>query len=190
MKQIKKLVATVIAVVVAVLTYLAQEQGTQTSGSGGDTPPVSGSAAQTTTESPASAESTAGSGQPVSEAEGSGNALVLVSSEDAKVLNAYKNRISDLQVRVSGTVIKNLPDDNVGSRHQKFIMRLVNGQTLLVSHNIDLAPRVNSLKEGTEVSVYGEYEWNENGGVVHWTHHDPASRHVDGYILYKGEKYQ
>lgn len=86
---------------------------------------------------------------------------------------AFQNQQSDLQVEGEGTVIKILGDDNDGSRHQRFILKLENGQTLLIAHNIDLAPRISGLRKFDTVQFYGEYEWNAKGGVVHWTHHDP-----------------
>lgn len=94
------------------------------------------------------------------------------------------------QVRGSGTVVRVLPDDNEGSRHQRFILRLSSGQTLLVAHNIDLAPRIPGLTEGDTVEFYGEYEWNDQGGVVHWTHHDPNGRQEDGWLRNEGRTYQ
>ena len=87
---------------------------------------------------------------------------------------------SGQQVRGQGTVSRILPDDNDGSRHQRFILRLSSGRTLLIAHNIDLAPRVSSLRTGDTVSFNGEYEWNDKGGVIHWTHHDPQGRHAAG----------
>jgi len=103
---------------------------------------------------------------------------------------AYENQQSDVQVKGAGTVIKLLRDDLEGSRHQKFILKLNSGHTLLVSHNIDLAPRIDRLKSGDQVEFFGEYEWNNKGGVVHWTHHDPAGRHVSGWIRHQGRTYQ
>jgi hypothetical protein len=97
---------------------------------------------------------------------------------------------SGQQVEGQGTVGRILSDDNDGSRHQRFILRLSSGQTLLVAHNIELAPRISSLREGDTVSFYGEYESNDKGGVIHWTHHDPQGWHVDGWLEHKGQRYQ
>lgn len=104
--------------------------------------------------------------------------------------NAYENGRSHVQVNGVGTVIKLLRDDNDGSRHQKFILRLTSGQTILVAHNIDLAPRINSLSKGDQVEFYGEYEWNNKGGVVHWTHQDPRGQHIAGWLKHSGRTYQ
>jgi hypothetical protein len=104
--------------------------------------------------------------------------------------DAYNSRLSDVQVEGQGVVSRILPDDREGSRHQRFVLRLPNGRTLLVTHNIDLAPRINALREGDTVSFYGEYEWNEKGGLIHWTHHDPDGRHVDGWLRHEGRVYQ
>ena len=87
-------------------------------------------------------------------------------------------------------MVRVLPDDNSGSRHQRFILRLDSGQTVLVAHNIDLAPRLDLLKEGDTVSFSGEYEWNEKGGVIHWTHRDPNGNHAAGWLKYNGQIYQ
>lgn len=109
---------------------------------------------------------------------------------DAILGRAFKNRASNIQVEGQGEVIKILPDDNDGNRHQRFIIRLRSGQTLLIAHNVDLAPRVLSIMERDIVRFYGEYEWNPKGGVIHWTHHDPDGRHVAGWLKHKGRTYQ
>lgn len=97
---------------------------------------------------------------------------------------------SGQQVQGSGVVVRILSDDNEGSRHQRFIIELSAGRTLLVAHNIDIANRVSSLQNGDRVTFNGEYEWNNRGGVIHWTHRDPQGRHVDGWIEHNGRKYQ
>ena len=103
---------------------------------------------------------------------------------------AFENRRSDIQVQGSGRVSRVLADDNEGSRHQRFIVQLASGQTVLVAHNIDLAARVASIKAGDPVEFNGEYEWNERGGVIHWTHRDPQGVHEAGWIKHAGRTYQ
>jgi hypothetical protein len=111
-------------------------------------------------------------------------------STDAVLAEAFRDRQGDLQIEGAGTVVHVLPDDNKGSRHQRFLMDIDSGQTLLVAHNIDLAPRIENLRKGDSVRFYGEYEWNDKGGVIHWTHHDPRGRHPDGWLEHNGRRYE
>lgn len=104
--------------------------------------------------------------------------------------HAYVNRLNNQQLAGEGTVIKVLPDDTRGSRHQRFILRLETGRTLLVAHNIDLAPRIENVQPGDTLAFFGEYEWNAKGGVMHWTHHDPQGRHIGGWLRHGGRTYQ
>jgi len=103
---------------------------------------------------------------------------------------AYEQRQSNVQVQGSGRVKAILRDDNDGSRHQKFILVLKNGLSILVAHNIDLASKIPNLKKGDVVEFYGEYEYNPKGGVLHWTHRDPQSRHESGWLKHDGQIYQ
>jgi len=98
-------------------------------------------------------------------------------------------RRSGAIVESGGTVTKTLPDDTEGDRHQRFIIRLAPGQTVLIAHNIDVAARV-PIREGDTVKFKGEFEWNDRGGVVHWTHRDPRHRHADGWIELGGVRYE
>ena len=109
---------------------------------------------------------------------------------DAIIASAFSNRQSKIQISGQGIVTKLLPDDNIGSRHQKFIIRLATGQTLLIAHNIDIAPRISFLKQGDSVQFNGVYEWNEKGGVIHWTHRDPDGSHLAGWLEHQGQRYQ
>ena len=98
--------------------------------------------------------------------------------------------MSDVQVEDTGVIIKILADDNKGSRHQKFLVKIADGQTLLFAHNIDLAPRLDDLKVGDTVQFRGEYEYNPKGGIVHWTHRDPQGKHYAGWIKHNGQVYE
>ncbi len=106
---------------------------------------------------------------------------------NGSVSTAFKGHRSAVPVSGKGVVVRILSDDDSGSRHQRFILELPSSQTILVAHNIDLAPRIESLKLGDTIAFEGIYEWNPKGGVVHWTHHDPAGRHAPGW-LGKGSK--
>jgi cold shock CspA family protein len=112
------------------------------------------------------------------------------SAADQVISNAYQAQQSGVQVGGEGVVQRVLSDDDDGSRHQRFILRLASGQTLLIAHNIDIAPRLDSLRSGDRVAFRGQYEWNAEGGVIHWTHHDPEGQHASGWLSYNGIVYQ
>ena len=111
-------------------------------------------------------------------------------NSDAVIAEAFANHASNVQVSGRGVVMKVLPDDDAGDRHQRFILRLGSGQTLLVAHNIDLAPKIVGLRLGDAIRFCGEYEWNEKGGLLHWTHRDPQGRHPAGWLDHRGRIYQ
>lgn len=106
------------------------------------------------------------------------------------VASAYIQHLQDIHVEGEGRVIKVLPDDSDGSKHQRFILKTPEDVTILIAHNIDLAQRVNNLTIGDTVYFSGEYVWNEKGGIVHWTHHDPRGRHEMGWLKHNGVTYQ
>jgi len=128
-----------------------------------------------------------------SEEASSGAEIELIESSftsDAVMRELFDEERSDEQVCVQGNVSAVLADDNNGARHQRFILQLNSGQTILVAHNIDLAERIDAIDEGDHIEVYGEYEWNDRGGVIHWTHLDPQNRHIGGWIKHNSELFQ
>ncbi len=108
---------------------------------------------------------------------------------NAAIEAAIAAQRSDTWVELTGHVSRVLRDDEKGSRHQRFIVELPSGATVLIAHNIDLAPRA-PVEVGTAVLIRGEFEWNDRGGVVHWTHHDPRGRRPGGWIDVAGERYR
>lgn len=106
-----------------------------------------------------------------------------------KIRDAAVNQRSGWWLETDGIVTKNLKDDTKGSQHQKFLIKLAPDITLLVAHNIDLAPRA-PVKEGDSVKIRGRYEWNNRGGVIHWTHHDPKGRKEGGWIYANGKYFK
>jgi hypothetical protein len=108
---------------------------------------------------------------------------------EIQVLEAQQARMRKVEVTIDAPVLKLLPDDTQGLPHQRFLLKLSNGSTVLVAHDTAMAPRV-PLQPGTMVRIHGEYIWNERGGVIHWTHHSDTPRHEGGWILYNGQYYQ
>jgi hypothetical protein len=121
--------------------------------------------------------------------------LPLADAADARsravdsVDTAIAHRRSGVMVDAAGEIAKILSDDIDGSRHQRFIIRLPSGDTVLIAHNIDLARKV-PIRRGDLVSVRGQFEWNDRGGVIHWTHHDPDGSHAPGWVEHAGRRYQ
>jgi len=108
---------------------------------------------------------------------------------DAQLQQLFASQASDVQVQGQGTVTRLLADDTSGGRHQRFILKLGSGQTLLITHNIDVAPRLDGLSVGDTVGFYGEYVYSAEGGTIHWTHHDPGGTHVAGWLMWKGQRF-
>ncbi len=108
---------------------------------------------------------------------------------ESAIADAFRDHRSGLMVEAEGTVERLLADDREGSPHQRLIVRLAGGQTVLVSHNIDLAPRVPAAT-GDRLAFRGQYEWNDRGGVVHWTHHDPKGRRLGGWLRHGDRTYR
>lgn len=117
-------------------------------------------------------------GQPAPADEAAREPVELSSAQSGQVLT------------IEAEVVKSLRDDSNGSRHQRFLVRTLSGQRVLVAHNIDLAQRIDDMSPGNPIRIRGQFEWNEKGGVLHWTHHDPRGDHEAGWIEYQGRRYQ
>jgi len=115
--------------------------------------------------------------------------VVTENNSRTSIQSLYANRQSGIWTGISGTVKRTLADDNEGSRHQRFIVQGGSGNTVLVAHNIDLAERI-PLATGDNVELYGRYECNDKGGVLHWTHHDPQGNEPGGWIEHRGKRYR
>jgi hypothetical protein len=102
---------------------------------------------------------------------------------------AAADRLEDAWVVGTGTVERLLRDDTKAPRHQRFVVRVDPDLTLLFAHNIDIAPRV-PLKRGDTIAFRGQYVWNAQGGVVHWTHRDKRDRNSGGWIVWKGQNFR
>ncbi len=103
-------------------------------------------------------------------------------ADDGSLRRAIDARADEVPVTGRGNVVKLLSDDTEGNPHQRILVRVAGGSTVLIAHNIALSARVAPLAVGDELEFAGDYAWNDKGGVVHWTHHDPQGRHRAGWV--------
>ena len=111
-------------------------------------------------------------------------------ADDAAIVADFQNHQSNVEVTAEGTVVRLLSDRTSSTgTHEQFIIKLSSGDlTVEVEHNISIAPRV-PVAVGDHVIVHGEYVWNAQGGLIHFTHHDPRGTHEGGYIEDNGKTY-
>ena len=112
----------------------------------------------------------------------------LASEDNAALKQAFAKKQSHVWLEGNGVVKKLLPDDTKGAKHQRFLVTIAREQTLLFAHNIDLAQRA-EVNVGDQVQFRGEYIYNPEGGIMHWTHHDPQGRQ-GGWIRVNGQTYE
>ncbi|HXO59345.1 MAG TPA: DUF3465 domain-containing protein [Candidatus Acidoferrum sp.] len=110
--------------------------------------------------------------------------------DDAAIVSDFHNHQSSVEVTADATVVRLLADSTSSTgTHERFIIKLSSGDlTIEVEHNISIAARA-PVKEGDHVIVHGEYIWNSQGGLIHFTHHDPQGTHEGGYIQAGGTTY-
>ena len=109
---------------------------------------------------------------------------------DPAILAAIERHRSKVWGQASGAVERLLDDDRKGIPHQRFVLRIESGATILIEYNLDLAPRIDPLEVGDSVIVRGEYIWNDKGGLMHWLHHDPSGAPGGGWVKVRGKVYQ
>lgn len=115
---------------------------------------------------------------------------ILFQYDAGAITEAFATHHNLPQVSGYGTVEKVLKDDINGLKHQKFLLKVSPSITVLIAHNIDLAPRVEPLHEGDIVEFKGEYIYTAKGGTVHWTHKDPKGYHQGGWLKHSGNTYE
>jgi hypothetical protein len=108
---------------------------------------------------------------------------------DGEIIAAQDDHAIKVEVTGEAQVVRLLREDDEGLPHQKFLLRLSNGTTVLVAHDIKTAPRV-PLNVGDMIRIHGEYIWNAKGGLIHWTHLSDSPRHESGWIEFNGARYQ
>jgi hypothetical protein len=111
---------------------------------------------------------------------------------NAQVCSLYASGSSGVEVIAQGTVLGILGMHNGPSgEHEGFFLKLNQECDLMlrVETNVDITGPV-PIQNGETVTVKGQFEDDAEGGVIHWTHHDPRGRHVSGYVEANGKLYQ
>lgn len=112
-------------------------------------------------------------------------------ADNAAIARAFADHRSNVEVTADGEVTRLLADETSETgTHQRFILTLRgSSQTLLITNNVSIGKRV-PVVVGDAVVVHGEYVWNDQGGLVHFTHHDPERSHEGGWIERQGLRYE
>jgi hypothetical protein len=101
--------------------------------------------------------------------------------------SAFQTHRSKLWLTVSAHVTRDLADAHGTYTHQRFIVTCSGGFTLLIVNDISIGERA-PAHIGDTVTVRGQYIWNDQGGLIHFTHHDPEGG-PGGYIDEDGAQY-
>ena len=91
-------------------------------------------------------------------------------------------------IEARGQVRRLLSDGSDFERHQRFVVVVDGDQSLLIAHNLEIADRI-PLGLGDRVRFRGIYEYNDSGGVVHFTHRDPHGEEAGGWVEFRKERY-
>jgi hypothetical protein len=115
---------------------------------------------------------------------------------DVQSVIAKNNFSPAINAVFHGSVVKILPNDTSGLKHEKFMFQIsdgldgkYNGKIVVVAHDISMAPFV-PIQIGSKLEIKGDFISNANPMVLHWTHKDDKHVHPDGYIILDGKIYQ
>jgi hypothetical protein len=105
------------------------------------------------------------------------------------IKSAWESGASNIVVEAKARVILELPDEDDIGHKQRFRVELDNGHRVLISHDLEIAPRVPVSVHST-IRFRGEFDWTEAGGTIHWTHRDPNGKRKGGWIDHLEQRYQ
>ena len=112
--------------------------------------------------------------------------------DDQQIAQADNNQRDVNFVEGGGMVVTQVLQDessqNSGLTHQRFVVRLSNGNEMEAVYNLDMCPRV-PVNVGDVVAIGGQFIWTNQGGLIHWLHHDPKGLRPDGYVMVNGTYY-
>ena len=116
-------------------------------------------------------------------------ALAACDEVDNAAFDSAYHAMGSAEVTVRAIVAVLLPDAPAGADgpHQRFDVT-VDGITVEIDHNLDLAQRV-PVGAGDTVVIHGQFEPDPGHPVIHYTHHATGS-HEGGWIQLNGSTYE
>ena len=90
---------------------------------------------------------------------------------------------------MSGTITRYLGTRySESGEHEGFLVQTTGSNApLKIEDNVNITGFI-PLRRGDAIELQGQYECND--GVIHWTHRDPSGRHVAGYVIVNGRRFQ
>ena len=115
-------------------------------------------------------------------------------ASNGQIYDAWRAGRSGVEVQATGSVARVLGKRTGPSGpHEGFLLHLTgaggHGLTVRVESNLDIIGTL-PVVDGEPATVRGEYEYDQRGGVIHWTHHDPMGRHANGFVEIGGRRYE
>lgn len=104
----------------------------------------------------------------------------------ASVRQSFDHGQSGVWLALTARVTRLLPDAYGKYQHQRFIVACSSGLTVEIVNDVSVGRRA-PVSPGDQISVRGEYIWNPEGGLIHFTHHGGSGE--GGWILLRGKIY-
>ena len=106
--------------------------------------------------------------------------------------NDYASQSSGNEVLVSGHVVALLGTrESRSGKHEGYLVKLNKNCDLLlkVETNTSITGPI-PFTHDEPIVLKGVYVYDPLGGLIHWTHHDPSGRHMNGYVIAGGKSYR
>ncbi|MCA1778196.1 MAG: DUF3465 domain-containing protein [Xanthomonadaceae bacterium] len=110
------------------------------------------------------------------------------SISNERLLDAFEDGRTSIWVSGQAPVSQILGDEGIGGPHQRFVLRLNEGVTIIVRHSLQASERV-PVERGDSVRFHGRYDWEASGGIISLTHSDPEQPGGGGWVEHKGVRY-
>jgi hypothetical protein len=115
---------------------------------------------------------------------------IITPVDDSDIIaTAYQHQTSNILVEAEAKVVYVFPViKHRELNFQEFRVELTNGHRVRIIHDLNEAEAV-PLRASDVIRFRGEFDWSDDGGLIHWTHDDPKGERGDGWIEFGGSRY-